>query len=155
MALPESPVDGQSCGLYYNTGTHAKPSWTEIALARNVNFTMSRSETDQSSRSSAWKKSGASLIDMEITFTYNYVVGTDAVFDVLQAAFVAGTVQEYIVLDYDVTETGAQGPRAYCKITGMNVTQELEGSVEFEFTLKPSYFVEASAEVHPDWYTVS
>jgi len=33
-------------------------------------------------------------------------------------------------------------------------TEDLEASQEMEFTLKPTYQEESSAEVDPDWYTV-
>lgn len=154
MALVERPVTGLECKLYYNTGTHASPTWTAISKAINVSFSISKGEADQSSRSSTWRKSKGTLKDLEITFSYRKKQGTDTVFDALIAAAIADTVQEYAMLDGAVTEAGAQGIRAFCEIMGVGNTQDLESSEEVEFTLKPTYHEESSAEVDPDWYEV-
>lgn len=154
MALVERPVTGLECKLYYNTGTHASPTWVEITRAINVSFSISKGEADQSSRTSGWRKTKGTLKDLEITFTYRKKQGTDTVFDALQAATIAGTVYEYAVLDGANTETGAQGIRAFCELMSLGNTQDLESSEEVEFSMKPTYHEESSAEVDPDWYEV-
>jgi len=95
MALVERPVTGGECKLYYNTGTHAAPTWTEIPKAINVSFSLSKGEADQSSRSSTWRKTKGTLKDLEVTFTYRKKQGTDTVFTALIAAAIAGTIYEY------------------------------------------------------------
>jgi len=154
MALTERPMVGNECKLYYNAGTHASPSWTLITRAINASFNVSMGEADQSSRTSTWRKSRASLKDLEITFTYRKKQGTDTVFDALQAAALAGTVYEYAVLDGLESESGVQGIRAFCQIFGLSNSQDLEAAEEVEFTLKPTYHEESSSEVDPDWYEV-
>ena len=155
MALTERPMAGLECKLYYNTTTHASPTWTLVTRAINVSVAISIGEADQSSRSSTWKKSKGTLKDLEITFTYRKKQGTDTVFDALQAAALAGTVYEYAVFDGLITEAGCQGIRAFCEIRSLNNTQDLEGTEEVEFSLKPTYKEESSAEVNPDWYEVT
>jgi len=155
MALVERPPTGLECKLYYNTSTHASPSWTEITKAINVSFSSSKSEADQSSRVSEFKMQKGTLIDLEITVTYRKKQGTDTVFDALQAAYFAGTIYEYAMLDGAESESGVQGIRAFCEIMSMGNTQDLEGSEEVEFTLKPTYKEESDVLVEPDWYEVS
>jgi len=154
MSLVERPVTGEECKLYYNTATHASPTWTEITRARNVSFSLSKSEADQSSRSSGWKKDKGTQKALEITFTYRKKQGTDTVFDALMAAALAGTIYEYAMLDGAHTLTGVQGIRAFCEIMTVGNTQDLEASEEIEFTLKPTYKEESDTEVDPDWYEV-
>lgn len=155
MTLAQAPVTGLECKLYYNKVTHASPTWIEIAKAINVSANLTKGDATQPSRESAWQKHKGTIKDLEITFTYRKKAGTDTVFDDLQAAYVAGTVYEYAVLDSAHTESGAQGPRAFCEIFDMNLTQELEGVEEYEFTLRPTYKEESAAVVNPDWYKVT
>lgn len=155
MANTERPMTGLECKLYYNATTHASPTWTEITRAINVSFTCSKGEADQSSRVSDWKMTKGTLKDLQITFTYRKKQGTDTVFDALIAAVFADTVMEYAVLDGASTLAGVQGIRAFCEIMSVGNTQDLEGSEEVEFTLKPTYKEESSAVVEPDWYEVS
>jgi len=154
MTLSNRPATGLECKLYYNTATHASPTWVEITKAINVSFSISKGEADQSSRASTWKKGIPTLKELEITFTYRKKTGTDAVFTALMAAALADTIYEYAVLDAAHTEAGAQGIRAFCTIMSAGNTQDLESTEEVEFTLKPAYKEESDVEISPDWYTV-
>lgn len=91
---------------------------------------------------------------MEISFTYRHKRGADTIFDTLLAAYINDTATEFAVLDADITEAGAQGPRAFCEVMSLNLTQELENSAEYEVTIKPTYHEESGALVEPDWYEV-
>ena len=155
MTIAQRPVTGLECKLYYNTATHASPTWVEIKKAINVNYTISKGEADQSSRESTWRNNLTTLKDLEITFSYRKKAGTDTVFDALIAAALADTIYEYAVLDAAHTESGAQGVRAFCQITSAGNSQELEGTEEIEFTLKPAYKEEGAVEISPDWYKVT
>lgn len=154
MTLSQRPATGLECKLYYNSATHAAPTWVLIAKAINASWSLSKGDADQSSRASTWKKGIPTLKELEITFTYRKKTGTDTVFDALIAAAMADTIYEYCVLDAVHTETGAQGIRAFCTIMSAGGTQDLESAEEAEFTLKPAYKEESSAEVDPDWYKV-
>jgi len=155
MSLPEAPVVGKDCKLYINTGTHATPTWTEVERAINVSANLGKGEADVSARFSSWKLTKGALKELEISFTYRHHAGTDTVFDALMAAYIAGTPKEFLVLDADVTETGAQGPMAFCEIFSLNLTQELENAAEYEITLKPTYYEESGSLIEPEWYEVS
>lgn len=155
MPVAERPVTGLECKLYYNTTTHASPTWVEVTRAINVSFSLSKGEADQSSRVSTWKMQKGTLKDLEITFTYRKKQGTDTVFDALIAAAIGETVYEYAVLDGAHSVSGVQGIRAFCEIMSAGNTQDLESAEEVEFTLKPTYKEESSAVVNPDWYKVT
>ena len=155
MPVAERPVTGLECKLYYNTATHASPTWVEVTRAINVSFSLSKGEADQSSRVSTWKMQKGTLKDLEITFTYRKKQGTDTVFDALIAAAIGETIYEYAVLDGTHSVSGVQGIRAFCEIMSAGNTQDLESAEEVEFTLKPTYKEESSAVVNPDWYKVT
>jgi len=155
MTLVAAPVVGKDCKLYMNGGTHATPTWTEITKAINVSANLGKGEADVSSRETSWKLAKGALKELEISFTYRHKAGDDTVFDALLAAYLADTAVEFAVMDAAITESGAQGPRACCEIFSMNLTQELENSSEYEFTLKPTYHEESGSLIEPEWYEVT
>ncbi len=152
--IAAGPVLGKDCKAYYNSATHATPTWNEAKYAINVSANFGKGEGDVSGRYSGWKKSKGALKELEITFTYRHKRGVDAVFDKILDSYVNGTPVEWAILDGDITLTKAQGPRAFCEVMSLNMTQELENGVEYEVTLKPTWFEEASNVVEPDWYEV-
>jgi len=154
MTLVAAPVVGKDCKLYLNGGTHATPTWTEITKAINVSANLGKGEADVSSRETSWKLAKGALKELEISFTYRHKAGADTVFDALLAAYLADTAVEFAVMDAAITESGAQGPRAFCEIFSMNLTQELENASEYEFTLKPTYHEESGSLIEPEWYEV-
>jgi hypothetical protein len=152
--IAAGPVIGKDCKAYYNSGTHAVPTWNEAKYAINASANLGKGEGDVSGRYSGWKKSKGALKELEISFTYRHKRGTDAVFDAILDSYVNGTPMEWAIMDGDITLSKAQGPRAFCEVMSLNATQELENGVEYEVTLKPTWFEEASAVVEPDWYEV-
>ena len=155
MPLTPAPVVGKDCKLYLNAGTRTTPTWTEVKSAINVSANLGKGEADVSARYSSWKLSKGSLKELEISFTYRHRIGADTVFDALLAAYINGTPKEFAVMDAAITESGAQGPRAFCEVMSLNLSQELENSQEYEVTLKPTYFEETGAIVEPQWYEVT
>lgn len=154
-AVAERPFVGHECSLYYNSGTRAVPNLTLINKARNVTCNMACGEAEISSRESVWKMKRQGLREFEITFSYAKKAGTDAVFDVLIAAAIAGTVVDLWMLDGTSAETGTQGPRAYCQLFDVSHTQELEGAEEVEFVAKATYYEITGTLTPPNWYEVT
>jgi hypothetical protein len=155
MPLNPAPVVGKDCKLYLNTGTHATPTWTEVRSAINVSANLGKGEADVSARYSGWKLTKGALKELEISFSYRYKRGADVVFEALLSAYLTGTPKEFLVLDAAVTEAGAQGPRAYCEVLSLNLSQELEGSSEYEVSVKPTYHEEGGSLVEPAGFEVS
>jgi len=155
MTLTPAPVVGKDCKLYLNTGTHTTPTWTEIINAINVSANLGKGEADVSARYSSWKLTKGALKELEISFSYRHKAGEDVVFDALLAAYIDGTAKEFLVLDAAVTETGAQGPRAFCEVLSLNLSQELESSSEYEVSVKPTYHEESGVLVEPEWFEVA
>lgn len=155
MPLTPAPVVGKDCKLYLNTGTHATPVWTEVKHAIDVSANLGKGEADVSARYSGWKLTKGALKELEISFGYRHKAGADSVFEALLAAYIDGTAKEFLVLDAAVTETGAQGPRAFCEVMSLNLSQPLESSCEYEVTLRPTFHEESGTIVEPVWFEVS
>jgi len=151
----QRPVTGLECKSYYNAGTYASPTWTELTRAINVSYGITKDEADQRSRSSGWAKAKGVHKALEITITYRKKQGTDTVFDFLQAACLAGTAVEFAILDGSSSSSGVQGVRAYCEIFGLEDTQDLASTEEVQFTIKPTYYEDSGTERDPEWYEIS
>lgn len=145
---------GASAKLYYNSGTHASPTWVLIANAVDVSVSFGKSYGDVSSRASGWKKNAAALKDLTCSFGYRYKNGTDTVFDALRAAAIANTATELFFADGLAATSGTEGIRAYFDFT-MGDEQPLEDGVLVTFDGTHVIFYESSAVVDPDWYTVT
>lgn len=144
---------GASCKLYYNSATHASPTWVLIANAVDVNPSISKNYGDGSSRASGWKKNLPALKDLSCSFGYRYKNGTDTVFDALRTAALANTPIELFFADGLAATTGTEGIRAYFDLA-MGEDQPLEDGVLATFDGVHTMFYESSAVVDPDWYVV-
>jgi len=153
-AIAERPLVGQECHLYYNTGTRAAPSLVEITRAINVNVSIPFGEAEIASRASIWKTKRQTTREFELTFTYQKKGGTDTVLAYLLAAITAGTTVDLWALDGASTETGAQGPRAWCQLFDVTLGQDLEAIEELEFVAKGTYYELTGTIVDPDWHVV-
>src|SRR5678816_452741 len=116
---------GRECDLYYNAGTFGSPTWTLIARAVDVSYTIGSERGDLSSRISKWKMEGKALNSLELTFGYRYrQLLTDAVFDALRPMALSDTKVEFAICDTTIATTGAEYLRATYQIT-MNGNQAL------------------------------
>ena len=146
---------GRECKLYYNSATHATPTWVLVGRAVDVSMTGSKGEADQSSRSSSYKKTGAGLKDMTIEFGYRTKTGADTVWDIFTAMFFTDTTKQIFCANQLAATSGSEGLRAFCQCFGITDEQAMEDGQLSTITLKPTYAEESSAEVDPDWYVVT
>lgn len=152
--MANEPVIGQECKAYYNTGTHASPTWVLIADAQDVRIATNEwGEAELLSRASSFAKYKPTIRRIAIEIDYVFAMGT-TVWQSLLNAFHAKTVREFAIMDGAIATTSQQGLRAFCNIFSMPVDQPQEDWVTVTLGLKPAYQVESSAVVDPDWYTV-
>jgi hypothetical protein len=154
MALTEGEKVGKDCKLYYNTGTHAAPSWVLMGRVRDVSVPLSKGEADVSRRESGWRLTKGALKENGLEFGYVYKSGTDTVFDMLLDSFLNDTAVEYAVMDDLITESGAQGLRCFMEVFEFPYDQALEEGQIFNVSLKGTPVEEASTLVQPDWYEI-
>ena len=145
---------GASCKLYYNSGTHASPTWVLVANAVDARAGFGKNYGDGSSRASGWKKNLAALRDLSCSFGYRYKAGADTVWDALQAAAIANTPKELFFADGASGATGTEGFRAYFDLV-FDQDQPLEDGVTVQFEGVHVAYYESSSMIDPDWYVVS
>ena len=145
---------GRECYTYYNSATHASPTWVLIANAVDVSVNVGKNYGDVSSRASAWKKQKPGLKELTASIAYRYNNGTDTVFDALRAAAIANTPLEFFFADALAATSGTEGVRAYLDLT-MGDEQPLEDGVLVTFEGTHVLFIESSAVIDPDWYVVT
>jgi hypothetical protein len=153
--MAASSVVGRSAKLYYNSATHATPTWVLIDQAIDVSVPMSKGKADVSCRASSYRKYGAGLKEIRLEFGYLHQNGADTVFDALLASYISDTPIQLAAMDVAIATSGAQGLRAYFFAADMSQGQEMEDGVKFNFVFEHARFIESSAVIDPSWYEVA
>lgn len=154
MTQPNASSLGYLCKLYYNSATHATPTWVEVKRAKDVSVPLSKDEADTSRRESKWKFSKGAQREGALEFGYQYKSGADTVFDMLLDSFLNGTAVQFAVMDGDITASGNQGLRAFMEVFDFPHDEPLADGVVYNIGLKLTDHEESSALVEPDWYAV-
>lgn len=145
---------GRECKLYYNSGTFASPTWTELTRAIDVAYTITSERGDVSSRVSIWKMEKKALNGLELTFGYRYRQGvTDAVFDALRPMALSNTVVEFAVCDGAIATTGNEYLRASYQLE-MTMNQPMADGVSVDFTAFLTSEEDSGTLREPGWTTV-
>lgn len=146
---------GRNERLYYNTGTHASPSW--IWMKRTINRTLSfgKGEINFQDSESEWEKTLGAAKKLGLNWGYRELItSNDTVFAALWDSYLNGTPIEVAAMNGDIATTGKKGFRAFIEVMEMEQTAELEGMTEWAVSVKLTEHEEASAVVDPDRYTV-
>lgn len=146
---------GRENKFYYNSATHATPTWVLVPAVVDLAMDGTKGEADQSSRTSAFEKMGAGLKKLSLNFGYRPKTGADTVWDIIMAAYFSDTVKEWFCANQLAATSGSEGLRAYMQCFGLGDEQNLEDGQLHPITLKPTYFEESSTEIDPDWYVVT
>ena len=154
--IPVGPVTGVDCKAYYNSGTHATPTWVEITHGRNFSVPdYGVNQVEANSRASVNESFVNGLIKNGITFSYLHVRGADTVRDALASMVSGRSPKEFAIMDGGIALVGARGIRMYGNMEKFGYTQDLEGSQVWDAVLKPAYFIEASAKIEPELYIIT
>lgn len=154
--IPVGPAPGLDCKAYYNSGTHASPTWVEIKKGRDFSIPdFGVNPLEANSRESKFEAYTPGLIKCGIGFTYLHSRGADTVRDALAGMVTGRTSKEFAIMDGDITLVGALGLRMFGIMEKFSQSQDLEGNLAWDASLKPAYVVEASAKVEPDLYIVA
>lgn len=155
----DTPSTGHPMKLYYNSVTdistaHASPTWVEVDEIGDVTIPdLSRGMAELKRRASDFTKNLATLIQ-SINVEFRLHHGLDpTTFDVLVAAFFAGTIMEWLILDHDEGVSGSQGLRMACLLEQFPWDQPLEDVSGHDIRLAVAYWESpAGTEVDPEWY---
>lgn len=144
-------LDGKA---YRNTATHASPTWTEIENIQDAALNLTGETDDVTIRGgSGWRLNVTTLLDGSVDFGMVYDTD-DADFEAIQSAFFNKTTLLLAFMDGDITTNGSEGLRAPMAVNSFGRTENLAEAMKVPVTVSPTYFVESSAIVAPDWYEV-
>lgn len=122
-------------------------SWTEASNVRNVNLDLTAGETDVTTRANTgWRANAATLKEMTATFEMVYK-DSDAFLAAIKTAFLAGSEISMLILTGANNVAGHQGPAANFTVTNFSRTEDLEGVIIHNVTLKASSYQQ--------WYVVA
>lgn len=147
---------GHKMKLYRNTGTVATPVWSLVDQIGDVNIPdLSRALAELRRRGNEYTKNLPGIIN-SITLEFRLFHGLgDTTFDAIQAAFFAGTVEEYAVLDGLVATVGTQGLRCPFLVESFPWDQNLDEVSGHDVRLAIGYMESGGSEVDPSWMEVS
>lgn len=143
--------------LYYNSATHASPTWVEVAQVGDLSADVLRRLAEVLIRESRWPGNCVGSFDATITFPMLYNPGGTA-FDALRTMFFANgssAHKQFYIADGASGTSGTQGLRIACVMENFPWKSNLNApSMIDQVTLRPAYFEESGSRVEPDWYTV-
>lgn len=154
--IPVGPVAGQDCKTYYNSGTHASPTWVEVTRAIDAAVSeFGVNQVEAKARISNFEAFVNGLIKTGCTFTYLHIRGTDTVRDAMLGMVTGRTSKEFAFMDGGITLVGARGLRAFFNMEKFTWGQNQEGAQIYDASLKPAYVIESGSKVDPDLYIVT
>jgi len=147
---------GHQMKLYRNTGSVASPTWTLIDQIGDVNIPdFSRAVAELKRRGNNYTKNLPGIINtIALEFRLFHGVGA-TIFEALRDNFLAGTIEEFAVLDGLVATVGTQGLRCPFLIEAFPWDQNLDEVSGHDLRLVIGYMESAGSEVDPSWMEVS
>jgi len=142
---------GLDGAIYRNSGTFASPTWGELTHVNDLSLTLETNEVDASDRSSAWETVEKGLQKATIEFDYMYFEGDTLWATLLDDWLDRDNPVEFAVMDGDITTSGEDGWRITTHVMSVSETQEKEGALKLEVTLRPA----PNSDGNPQQYTVS
>lgn len=149
------PVVGIDAKSYYNSGTHATPTWVLLDDVIDLSQELGGNLVDIKSRASNWMATLYGMLKAGATFTFLHRKGTDANRAILLAIITGRTPKEFAFMDQAIATTGAIGLRSYMNLENMNRSEEIEGGLAYDVACKTAYFMESNVKVDPDYYVVT
>ncbi len=137
MAFDSTVKFGHDCKVYNNTGTHASPTWNELAIVKDVTLNMSQNESDITSRAGkGYVMTAGTLIDASIDFSVTWDPSDAADFTELQDAFFNRKPVELLIMDGDRTTSGSEGLNAFFVVTNFTRNEAIADAVSADLTCK-------------------
>lgn len=146
------PKTGFDLYVYYNTATHAIPTWSLISQVEDVAVDQLAWDTAELAR-----RSSRILLElptvMRVGARFKLWHGLSAtVFDALRGKFFARTVTEFLLFNGPVATVGSEGLRMGCIIKEFPWDQPLREISSHDVRIVPTFFEESGAEVELDWH---
>lgn len=139
--------------LYYNAGTFASPTWTEIEHRVDVTLNMGWTEVDVTDASVLFEMMEKGQIQASLDFGYieqHGATGGDAVADWLKAALLSRNPEEFVFMDGDITTSGETGWRFTMHVLKGDKPRGKTDPMRIDVSLKPA----PNEDDNPQTYTV-
>ena len=147
-------VLAENAKLYYNTGSYATPTWSEICNVKDLTLSLEKDEVDVTTRcSGGFKEYSDGLLDANVTFNMLYDP-TDAAFTALQSAFFGKSAVEFAVMDGALPPASgetSQGLRATCMVKSFSRSESLGEALMTDVAIRPV----ANDDAAPEWHSVT
>lgn len=154
--MDNGPQAGFECYAYYNSGTHASPTWVLMRLIRDLNSPESFTEIDASARQSARKKTLVGMADNSLEFDYLYIKGSnDPVFAALQTKKNARTPIQIAIADGPIATSGTTYEKDWYQFTKFDRGEPLDDAVKYDIALKPTIYFDSGTLIDRSYHTVS
>lgn len=157
MSTTFRPTTGHKMKAYINTGTHAVPVWTEITEIGDLNISdLSRNLAELKRRGREFTKNLAAMIGtIGIEFTMHFGLNR-TVYDLLRAAFFAGTNYEFAFMNGAIATNGHQGLTIQALVENFPWNQALEEVSGHDVRLATGYMEDEvnGGELDPYWFVV-
>ena len=142
-------LTGLDAKIYYNAGSYASPTWTEIANVKDVTPSLEATDIAVANRSaSGWTEHIQGLKDGEVSFSVDWDTAA-AGFSNLKDAFFDSSDLEMLILDGPETTSGQEGLRATMQVLSFTRNEPLEDVLTVDVTVKPT----PNSDANPEWYT--
>jgi len=139
---------GYQCKAFYNAGTYASPTWTEITKGRDATLNITADEADVSERAGGgWKAYLAALFDGNLSVEVNWDFSNAVLRKLKQTFLRRDTIEIYAA--NGAVQADCEGFRATCVIPTFTHKQPLSDGVKVDLTFKPT-----PADNAPYWMVV-
>jgi len=146
---------GHDLYLYYNSATHASPTWNAISQVEDVSVDQFEWDTAElRRRASRFLLEIATVMRVGASFKLWHKLSATT-FDALRAKYFARTTTEFYIANGPAATNGTEGLRMGCLIKAFPWNQPLSEVSSHDVRIVPTLFEEASAEVEPDWLVIS
>lgn len=129
---------GWGAKAYVNSGSHGSPTWVEMKPVRDVTLADSMTEVDSTTREDAGNKTGVpGLRQLGMDFDMRKD-RADAAYLLIEAAYLARTSIEVLILDGSRLVSGSEGIIYTAAVIEFGEGQPLDGMVTKTVKLRPT-----------------
>lgn len=149
------PKTGHGLHLYYNSATHASPTWVEVVQVEDVMIDQWDLDTAELlRRATRWVMEIPTTERLTGSFKLWHGMGA-TVFTALRTRRMARTPTEFFFANGLAATSGTEGLRAYMLMKSFPWSQSLKECSSHDIKVGLTYYEESGSEVLPDWMVVT
>jgi hypothetical protein len=145
---------GNDLKLYYNAGTDASPTWTEMTMVGDVTVNLGVNPAEVDLRISTWLMN----LPSKLTASFDVSMANDiggTVYDALRAIAFARTATQFASANANIATSGTEYFKAFCFFASFPWGQPTQEMSSHDVTLELAYHEESGSLVEPAWDTVT